>query len=375
MQLRTFKTSDGCKAYFAIDTLINNNCCGGVRIKEGLSAEEVKALAYEMTLKLGFWRLVPFGGAKFGMSVPDSLDFKERAAHISELAACLNYSLGNVCYFPGTDLGSSIKDLALIKKFLQLNSMRGMIRNLRNYKSLIELARGAVALFKKRSVNTAYYAALTSVEALKEYSDYCNLKPRTAAIEGFGKVGKNVAVMLEALGIKVVGVSTSKGAIYNKKGLPVSLILRYAKVHYDSFVNVYPAKHIPKEGLLSLGADAFMPCADSWSINRKNVGNLSSKLVIPAANIPATPKAELWMSKNGIRYLPSFICNCGGVAAAVMEKMHGRNASVELLKAYRECLWQMIKATEQKKEGIMAASDIVSGWFEGYKSSLEKRIF
>ncbi|MDP2907267.1 MAG: Glu/Leu/Phe/Val dehydrogenase dimerization domain-containing protein [Nanoarchaeota archaeon] len=373
MQLRTFKTSNGCKAYFAIDTLINNTCCGGVRIKEGLSAEEIKALAHEMTLKLGFWRLVPFGGAKFGISVPNSMDFKERAALISEFTACLNDSLGNVCYFPGTDFGSSFEDLNIIKRALIFNSLKGAVRNMCYYKSMRGFARGALSFFKKSSTDTAYYAALTCVESLKRYSAYCGIKPRTAIILGFGKVGKNIAILLESFGIKIVGVSTEEGAIYDKKGLPANQLLKYASEYGHSFVKKYSAKTFQREDIISFDADAIMPCADIWMINEKNVKEISAKLVISGANLPATLKAEKWMIRNGISYLPSFLCNCGGVVATFMEKKYGSKAGSEMLKAYNQRFNEVLSMAEQKKRNIMAAADIASDWFEKYKTSIEKQ--
>lgn len=372
MQVYTFKR-DGCKAYFAIDTLIGNSCCGGVRIKEDLLAEEIKALAHEMTLKLGFWRLIPFGGAKFGISVPNSMDFKDRAALISELAACLNDSLGNVCYFPGTDFGSSPEDLNIIKRALIFNSLKGVVRNLRYYKSMTEFARGALRFFKKSSADTAYYAALTCVEALKRYSAYCGIKPRTAILLGFGKVGKNVAILLEASGIKIVGVSTGEGAIYDKKGLLVNRLLKYATAYGNSFVKEYPAKTFQRENIISFDADVIIPCADIWMINEKNVKEISAKLVISGANLPATPKAEKWMIRNGISYLPSFLCNCGGVAAAFMEKRYGSKAGSEMLKVYNKRFKDVLRMAEQKKGNIMAAADIAADWFERYKESIEKQ--
>lgn len=372
MQLHTFKTNSGCKAYFAIDALIGNSCCGGVRIKEGLSVEEVKALAHEMTLKLGFWRLVPFGGAKFGISVPNSTDFKERAARISELAKCLNDSLGNVCYFPGTDFGSSSEDLNIIKRALIFNSLKGAVRNMRYYKSVREFARGALRFFKKRGADTAYYAALTCVEALKRYSAYCGIKPRTAILLGFGKVGENIAILLESSGIKIVGVSTEEGAIYDKKGLPVNRLLKYADEYGPSFVKKYPAKTFQGENIVSFDADVIIPCADIWMINEKNVKEISAKLVISGANLPATPEAEKWMIRNRISYLPSFLCNCGGVVATFMEKRYGSKAGNEMLKIYNGRFKDILRMAEQKKGNIMAATDIAADWFEKYKLSIEK---
>lgn len=372
MQVYTFKRKN-CKAYLAIDTLIGNNCCGGVRIKENISEKEIKALAHEMTLKLGFWRLLPLGGAKLGISLPSKINESERNNLLKEITSYFSSSLGSICYFPGTDFGSSPEDLNIIKRAQILNRVKGAIRNLRYYTNMIEFARGTLKFFQKKNPNTAYYAALTCVEALKRYSAHCGIKPKTATVFGFGKVGKNVAILLEGSGIKIVGVSTEEGVIYDKKGLSVNRLLKYVTEYGPNFVKEYPAKTFLRENIISFDADVAIPCADIWMINEKNVREMSAKLVISGANLPATPKAEKWMIKNRINYLPSFLCNCGGVAATFMEKKYGPKAGSEMLKAYNKRFKEIIQSAEQKKGNIRAAASIAADWFEEYKKSIEKR--
>ena len=44
-------------------------------------------------------------------------------------------------------------------------------------------------------------------------------------IQGFGNVGSNAARLMRRRGYKVVGVSTSKGGVYNKEGLDIEALV------------------------------------------------------------------------------------------------------------------------------------------------------
>lgn len=342
----------GVNTFFVIDTLINNTCCGGVRIKEDLTSNEIKLLAREMTLKLGLLGIRKCGGAKLGVALPETFNTFERTAHLKEIAKKLKHLLGGVQFFPGTDMGSFPNDINII--------------------------RGIFGISKGGNVDTAYYTALTVTEAIR-LSIYHNLinsktsRPLTAALQGFGKVGSNIALLLERQDIKLVGISTKKGAIFDKKGLPAKKISNYKHRYGDELVLKYPASHIPKDALLQSNVDILIPCAGIWTLNTKDVHDIKARLIVPAANSPIMSKAEKILTKKGICCLPSFLCNCGGIAGGPLERKYGqKNANKVLLNLYRERFSYIINAADGKLEHLHClAESIALERFRNLKKKME----
>src|SRR5690606_15547 len=79
-------------------------------------------------------------------------------------------------------------------------------------------------------------------------------------IQGFGKAGLTSAQVLSEMGATIVGVSDSQGAIYNRRGLPVSDVLA-AKQQNGSVTSFSEADHLTNEELLEQPCDILIPAA------------------------------------------------------------------------------------------------------------------
>ena len=92
------------KGYFVVDTLINGIAGGGIRIRNGLTTEEVVHLAKKMTLKFTF--INPhIGGAKCGLDFDVNADGNEniREEVLARVVQFLEPCLRSV-YATGPDL-------------------------------------------------------------------------------------------------------------------------------------------------------------------------------------------------------------------------------------------------------------------------------
>ena len=180
----------GLHAYLVIDSTRDGRSCGGLRILEDLTLKEVKALARAMTLKYSFLKR-NMGGAKAGIVLPERCTPVQRTQILEAFGRELSPILKNKIYTPWTDMNCSIEDIATIMK-------------------------AAGCAFKGMS-DSAYFTALTVASAVKAACDIQGIDLSTAsvAIEGFGNVGSNVGQELSKWGTKIVGVSTTKGAIYD----------------------------------------------------------------------------------------------------------------------------------------------------------------
>jgi glutamate dehydrogenase (NAD(P)+) len=173
-----------------------------------------------------------------------------------------------------------------------------------------------------QSNSSGYYTAQSVLAGVVQSARHIglNLSKCTAAIEGFGSVGSPLASLLAREGIKVIAISTSRGALYNPSGLDVDRLAQLAEEAGSRVVEVYcEAERIDREKLLDLPVDILCPCARWNSLNMSNAPRILAKVICPGANNPITPDAEHALFERGVLCLPDFVTNCGGVLGGTME--------------------------------------------------------
>ena len=344
----------GLHAYLVIDTTRNGHSCGGLRILEDVTLEEVKALARAMSLKYGFLKR-NVGGAKAGIVLPEGCTPKQRTQILVAFGRKLSPILKNKIYIPWTDMNSSVEDLATIMK-------------------------SAGCGFKGMS-DSSYFTALTVVSAVKAACEIQGIDISTAsvAIEGFGNVGSNVGRELSRWGTKIVGVSTTKGAIYDNGGLDIEKLVELRKGYGNDLVRYYgngTGFTEAKELLLEMDADILIPCARPWTINAKNMNRIRAKMIVPGANVPVTEEAEEFLHKRGILCLPDFVCNSGGVFGTALYDSGVRTSEVHefIMKEFgllvKELICRSVKDNCRPSE---VAGNIAEGNFNSLNWGYAKR--
>lgn len=281
--------SVGLHAYIVIDSLKNGNSCGGVRILDDVTVEEIKALARAMTFKYCFLK-ENMGGAKAGIILPKDCTHQQRTKILEAFGRNASFLLRKRTYIPWTDMNCSVDDIATIMNAAGCN-FHGIS-------------------------DSAYFTALTVASAVKAACETNDIDMSTISvtIEGFGSVGMNLASELKKWGVKIIGVSTVKGALYDAGGLDINKLLKLRKQYKDDLVYHYGTECIErKELLLEMYTDILIPCARPWTINTTNMKKIKAKMIIPGANVPLTKEAEEFLHQKGVLCLPDFICNVGGV--------------------------------------------------------------
>ncbi|MBN2599387.1 MAG: Glu/Leu/Phe/Val dehydrogenase [Candidatus Thermoplasmatota archaeon] len=279
----------GLHAFIVIDSLKNGHSCGGLRISEDLTLEEVKTLAKAMTFKYCFLKRNT-GGAKAGIILPKNCTHEQRTKILEAFGRSASSLLRKGTYVPWTDLNSSSDDIAIVMK-------------------------AAGCRFLGMS-DSSYFTALTVVSAVKAACETkeMDISAISIIIEGFGAVGMNIASECAKLGIKIIGVSTIKGALYDPNGLDVNKLIELKKQYQDDLAQHYGKEWIQrKECLLEMDTDVLIPCARTGCINTTNMDKIKAKMIVPGANAPLTKEAEDFLHKKRILCLPDFVCNVGGV--------------------------------------------------------------
>ena len=142
------------------------------------------------------------------------------------------------------------------------------------------------------SLDSSFPTALsthTSIKALLK-RDKLKVKDQIFTVQGLGKVGKHLINMLDG---KIEA--------------------------YDPFVEgLDGVTHIEENNLLQ--GEFYVPCALGGSLNCFSLASIKSKYICGSANnIFDSRKDILTVHDMGIKYIPDFIANCGGVVAVALD--------------------------------------------------------
>ena len=283
--------------YVVVDSTVRGRARGGLRIASALREEEVRLAARAMTLKYGLLGL-PQGGAKAGIVGDAEAPPPEKRRLLHEFARAAEPLLRRQTYVPDADLGTTAAD---IRWMMQSIGLRVAPRD----------------WLGSRSGEYTARSCLVAADVLTARQGK-SLRGARVAVEGFGKVGASVALLLERRGATVVAVSTARGALHRPDGLEVADLLGRAAEEGSRFVEGRP-ETIPREALLELPVDLLLPCARAHSIHSGNVAAVAAKAVCAGANDPVTPEAEQALHERGVAYPPDFMTNCGGVLGGTLE--------------------------------------------------------
>jgi glutamate dehydrogenase (NAD(P)+) len=142
-------------------------------------------------------------------------------------------------------------------------------------------------------------------------------------IQGFGNVGGTAARYFHEAGIKVVGLSDVKGAIYNPTGIDVHRVREH--VAKNRFLAGFPgAESIDAKDLLTLPCEVLVPAAVENQITEQNAAKIQAKLIIEGANGPTTDEADKILEGKGVVVVPDILANAGGVTVSYFEWVQDR---------------------------------------------------
>jgi glutamate dehydrogenase (NAD(P)+) len=167
---------------------------------------------------------------------------------------------------------------------------------------------------------TARGAAFCIREALRKEGH--EVAGRRVAIQGFGNVGRNLALILADQGASIVAVSDSNGGIYKPDGLDVAAAVEHKRTN-RSFDGFDGAEAITNEDLLILDCDVLAPCALEQVVTADNADNVKARIVAEGANGPVTPEADQILDERGVLVLPDVLANAGGVVVSYFEWVQG----------------------------------------------------
>src|SRR3989338_2580555 len=282
---------------------------GGIRFHPEVNLEEIKTLAFLMTLKCAVVNL-PYGGAKGGVMIEPKRFSEQELERVSRgYIREINGFIGPNIDIPAPDVNTDSKMMAWMLD--EYEKIKGEHVPSAITGKPIQLG-GSKAREFSTSIGGAYF--------FEELAETFDMNPRktTVAVQGFGNVGMNIARILYEWGYKVVAVSGSKGGIYNAKGLNINEVILH-KEKFGSLEKFRGSNQISNEELIELKADVLIPAALENQITKKNANNVKAKLILDMANAPITPDADEILLEKGTFVMPDILANAGGVVVSYFE--------------------------------------------------------
>jgi glutamate dehydrogenase/leucine dehydrogenase len=206
--------------------------------------------------------------------------------------------------------------------------------------------------------------------ALKKAADHKNIKLKgaTAAIQGFGNVGRPPAKFLHDEGVKVVAITDASGGIYNPSGLDIDAVLEHVDTAGGGFLKGFEGgREITNDGIFALDIDFLVLAALENAIDRNAYG-VKAKVIVEGANGPVTPQGDRIVTGKGTFISPDISTNLGGVFVSYLEWVQNlKNERWDLDKINRLledniCMIfdDIIKISQERKIEMRTAASIMA---------------
>lgn len=290
---------------------------GGLRFHPDVDLDHFSALAAVMTWKAALAD-VPFGGAKGGINCdPQQLTCNERETLTKRFTERLDGLIGADLDIPAPDMGTGPQEMAWV---VEAYSKRygfepGVVTG-----KPIEIG-GSHGRVQATGRGVAW---ITQWAAKKCGLDLSHAR---VAIQGFGNVGRHAAEILHKAGAKITAISDKHHTFINEGGIDISNICRQLDDHEErvplSKLKI-DAEEDSREKVLFTDADILIPAAIGGVITEDNVDQVRAKIIIEAANIPVTCKADQTLYQKEVLVVPDILANSGGIIVSYLEWVQNR---------------------------------------------------
>jgi glutamate dehydrogenase (NAD(P)+) len=295
--IHVHEPSIGLRGILVVDNVAKGPSIGGVRMAPDVSVEECARLARAMTFKNAAAGL-PHGGGKAVLFGDPKMPRGDKERLIRGMAQALRYAED---YIFAPDMGTDEECMAWIRD--EIGRVVALPREV-----------GGIPLDE---IGATGFGLGHVADVAQEFADLA-LDGARVAIQGFGAVGSHAARFLQQRGAMVVGVADSRGTLHHPEGLDVDALVDL-KAAGKSVVDAAVGERLPREAIVGIDCDIWIPAARPDVIHSDNVDQLKARLVIEGANIPVTEEAERSLHARGVLCVPDFIANAGGVICAAME--------------------------------------------------------
>ncbi len=287
---------------------------GGIRFHPDSDLDEIRALAMLMTWKCACVK-IPYGGAKGGVTCdPHALSTRELERLTRRFTTEISDMIGPDSDIPAPDVNTNAQVMAWMMDTYSMH---------RGY-SVTGVVTGkpvSIGGSEGRQEATGRGVVYTIQEAAKAVD--VDLNAARVVVHGYGNAGESAARFIAELGAKVIGVSDSRGGVFNGDGLDLALVTRH-KQETGSVIGAPRTRAVTNAELLELECDILIPAALEGVITERNAPRIRARIIAEAANGPTSPEADDILRERGVMVIPDVLCNAGGVTVSYFEWVQDR---------------------------------------------------
>jgi len=328
---------------------------GGLRFHPQVTRDEVTALAFWRYLKTAVVN-IPFGGAKGGIAVDyQALSLAEKERLTKKFAIMVANDIGADLDIPAPDVNTGAREMGWMLHAWRMTSghydrsmITGKPLDLGGSQGRVEATgRGVVTVLMER----AREEGIDPVGA-------------TAAVQGFGNVGRHVALDLVRRGTKVIAVSDVRGGLANPAGIDIQALVEHTN-KTGSVVGFPGAKPIDHVAVLTAKCDFLIPAALEECITAEVAPQIQARIIAEGANRPTTSEANPLLRHPGISIVPDVLANAGGVTVSYFEWVQNR----------QQFYWSHDEVVQRLTEKMVTAYRQISERAKAMKTSLRQAAY
>lgn len=337
---------------------------GGIRFHPSVSLDDLKALAAMMTWKCALMD-IPFGGAKGGVACdPRQLSRNEVMRITRRYTHALGSNIGPDYDIPAPDVGTNAQVMVWMMD-TYMNTVGHFQKNAQRAIVTGKTLRAGGSKGREKATSQGVVHCLTEWAR----ANHVSLEGKTAAIQGFGNVGGNAALMLAKLGVSTIVVGDHTGYIRNAEGFNAHMLLDHVRQH-GGVKDYGRAEPMSREDFFATPVDIFIPAALENQIDALEAESMQTQVILEAANGPITPVGEAILEKKGVHIVPDVLCNAGGVIVSYYEWVQNRRCETWPLEKVQEKL-ERAMCTGYQKTASFAAQHSCSQRMAAYAIALD----
>lgn len=336
---------------------------GGTRCTPTLNLNELKMLARTMALKNAAAGL-PMGGAKSGLRAdPDDPAFEKKYRRFVSLCKPFLAENGGIFGGFGFDIGS--RPVHALWACDELQSTRSFTGK--------PVSMGGTDYDREGIAGLG--VSVAAVSTLERYGSSpvgCSF-----AVQGIGAMGAAVIRYFGGSGASLRALADPRcgGSWRLTKGGSPELFKALSFGDIAAVIELLPREGTlvseDSQAVLFEDVQVLFPCAVQQVIRSDNVADIRAALVIEGANGPVTAEARRALHERGIKLVPDFIANPGGIIAAFVELTSLTEDKVSEAKQFTESkirenvgrLWDLVEAqgVEPQRAGMFMALSAILG--------------
>ena len=317
---------------------------GGIRFASHVRMEEVKGLAFLMTMKTALLGL-PFGGAKGGVRVDTSTCTDKDLCRVAkEYSVAIHRYIGSDVDIPAPDMGTNSKLMDVMTA--QYQALKKTHDN--------DMFTGKSLGFGG-SPSRAEATGRGMSECLKEYYKKLNEHSttlKTFVVQGFGNVGSHAAELLcHDHGMKCLAVSDHTCCLSvpedQKEGLDVEALKAWVTEH-KVLKGCPHGVEVNPDTFWKTHTDVLVLAACEFQVDADRAEQLRCKVILEGANGPTDVDADVVLQRRNIDVIPDILANAGGVFVSYLEWVGNKNKMQLTLQKEHQKLSRIMANTYHK---------------------------